>query len=137
MDVVHRQPDGQTVDGAGSRPLRTTLQYRCDIGAGAAHVVADDVGESRRAGNEGGAHYSARGTGENQFRGGAGGFVDAERSSCGLCDAEVVLVAKGQARGQRFEIALHRRAQRGVDGGRAGALVLAEFGQDVAAEAYR
>ena len=66
--------------------MRPAVEDSGDVGAGATHVVGDDIREIGGAGDEGGAHHAPGGTGEDEFCGGSGGFFDAERAAAGLGD---------------------------------------------------
>jgi hypothetical protein len=62
-------------------------------------------------------------------------FFRGERAAAGMHDLERPHLRR-QVGFERFQVGLDRRAQRRVDRGGAGAFVLAELGEDVAAEAY-
>ena len=133
MDVDDGQTQGQPGDFALGG-ARRGAGAQGDIGAGAAHVeghdlrlvlIAGKLGQAKRADDAAGRPA------EHEARRFLRGLRRADRAAIGLHHTDVQF---GKGIGQVFQVAAHQRQQVGVDDGRGGALILAIFGQNVAAE---
>ena len=129
-DVDHGRVHGEAVDLGGGAVARFA-RAEGGVGAGAAHVERDDAVVARRLRHgerpEHAARRSARDHRDGALAGG-GGVREAAR--------RVHHAQAGEARVDAAQVAARGGLEEGVDGGRAGALVLAVLGQGLVRGAH-
>ena len=125
MDLDHGDADGVAAEVGGGGLLDAGGAQR-NVGGGSAHVQGDDVGVAGLDAGVKRADDSAGGSAEDGANGLFSGEAGGDAAPGGLHDAE----AATEDRFQLGEVAGHDGADVGVDDHGAGALVLAELGQD-------
>ena len=133
VDVEHRRLQRVAVDVHLAGELGLALLDQRDVGRRAAHVEGDEVRVAREDAGPEAAHDPGRGAGEHGAHGLRARHLEGHHAAVGGGDvAWRVDAGLVEARAEMADVAVHHRAQVGVDHGRRQALELAELRRHLA-----